>query len=125
MKPMEEEMRLYELGYRLRGDMGDEKALEASELVRKTIEEEQGVIASENKPQKKSLGYPIQKQTYAYFGFSKFVLAAEKITSLKKNLEKLDLLRILINQTKNEGEAAVKRSFRKSGNNPSACSGLP
>jgi ribosomal protein S6 len=99
---MEDETRLYEMGYLLKGDIAEEEALEKSEFVRKTIENEKGLIIQENKPKKQSLGYPVKKHDIAYFGVIKFIFSPEKIPALKKFFEKSDILRMLLSQGKRE-----------------------
>ncbi len=112
MEEKEEKTRLYEFGYVLKGDLGEEKALEISELIRKALEDEQGIIIKENKPQKQNLGYPIKNHKIGYAGFLKFIFPVGKIVPFKKNLEKFDLLRSMISQAKHEGELA-KRSLKR------------
>lgn len=115
--PMETEIRLYEIGYLLKGDIGEEEALEKSEFLRKIIENEKGLIIQENRPKKQNLGYPIKKHAIAYSGSFSFTLAPEKIPVLKKSFEKFDLLRLLLRQSKREKEIlkypAKRRTFRQ------------
>lgn len=110
--PMEEETRLYEMGYLLKGDIDEEEALKKSELLRKIVENEKGLIIQENKPKKQNLGYPIKKYSIAYSGSLKFIFLAEKIPALKKSFEKSDLLRLLLSQSK-RGEEALKYPAKK------------
>jgi len=107
-----EESRTYEAVYLLKGDLGEEKALETGDNLRRLIEDEHGIVSLETKPRKQRLAYNIKKYDTAFFGSLKFVLAAEKVASLKKNFEKLDLLRLLLNQVKYSKET-YKRSFGK------------
>ena len=110
-------MRLYEIGYLLKGDITEEEALEKSESIRKIIEGEKGLIIQENRPKKQNLGYPIKKHNIAYCGSFSFTLAPEKISALKKSFEKFDLLRLLLRQLKGEKESlkhpSKKRAFRQ------------
>ncbi len=112
MNPMEEETRTYEAVYLLKGDLGEEKAFETSDSLRRLIENERGIVSLETKPQKQRLAYPIKKYDTAFFGSLKFILPAEKLASLKKYFEKFDLLRLLLNQVKYSKET-YKRSFKK------------
>ncbi len=113
MNPMEaEESRTYEAAYLLKGDLGEEKALETGDSLRKLIEDEHGIVSLETKPRKQRLAYPIKKYDMAFFGSLKFILSAEKLASLKKNFEKLDLLRLLLSQVKYSKET-YKRSSKK------------
>jgi ribosomal protein S6 len=108
---MEDETRLYELSYLLRGDISDEEALEKSESVRKTVENEKGLIIQENKPKKQSLGYPVKKHDIAYSGVIKFIFSPDKIPALKKSFEKSDILRMLLSQGKRE--EALKQPLKR------------
>lgn len=111
---MEGEKRLYEMGYLLKGDINEEEALEKSELFRKAVENEEGLIVRENKPKKQNLGYPIKGQIAAYSGSLSFIFHPEKIPALKKELEKSDyLLRLLLSQLKYESETLKQPVKRK------------
>jgi ribosomal protein S6 len=112
----ETETKIYEADYILKGDLDEEKALEASESFRKLIENEQGIITQESKPQKQNLGYPIKKHRAGYFGSLKFIFPVEKIQALKNSFEKNDFLRLLLVETKHEkemGQIPLKRQFRQ------------
>ena len=110
---METESKSYKFDYLLRGDLGDEKAFETSEAVRKMIEEGGGIITQENKPQKKTLAYPIKKHDMAYFGLFKIIFPKEKLQALDKSLKKLDLLRLLFSRIKPMQETAKRISKRR------------
>ncbi len=103
---METETRLYEAGYFLNGDMNEEEANAAGESIRKIIEDEKGLVIKENKPKKQLLAYPVKKQNTAYLGSLQFIFPFEKITDLKKSLEKTDPLRLLLTQVKQQKETA-------------------
>lgn len=101
---METETRTYEISYLLRGDLGEEKVQETAEALRQAVEEENGIITQENKPQKQNLSYPIKKHEAAYFGLFKFLFPADKLRSFQKSLLKFDFLRFLLNQIKQPRE---------------------
>lgn len=105
---MEEETRLYEIGYLLRGDMEEDKAVEINEAVKKTIKVELGAIMQEGKSEKKNLAYPIKKQGAAYFNWLRFILPAEKTQSLVKYFGKIDFLRFLLTELKPEKEPSKR-----------------
>jgi ribosomal protein S6 len=109
---MEAETRLYEMRYLLRGDIDEEETLKKSESLRRTIENEGGLIIEENKSKKQNLGYAVKKHDIAYFGSLKFIFSPEKISALKKSFEKSDLLRLILSQPKQEG-GALKKSAKK------------
>lgn len=100
------------MGYLLKGDFSEEEVLKKNESIRKIIEEEKGLIIQEKNPQKQNLAYSIKGQNTAYSGSIKFIFLTEKISSLKKNLEKLDLLRLFLNKKKKEKET-MKRPFKR------------
>ncbi len=112
MNPMEEEKRQYGANYLLRGDIGEEKAAETNALVRKLIEDSGGLISQENGLQKQNLSYSIKKHDTAYFGSIKFIFPPEKIQNLKKSLEKIGLLRVLLTQ-ENQKKETVKYPLRR------------
>ncbi len=120
---MDTEMKTYEADFLLKGDLGEEKALEAGESLRKLIENEQGIITKEFAPKKQNLGYPIKKHMSGFFGYFKFVFPVEKIKSLKNSFEKNDLLRLLLTEAKKEKDlnrSPLKRGFRKISSRPAA-----
>ena len=116
---METEIKAYELGYLLRGDLEEEKTQETSEEIRRMIEEEKGIVTYESKLQKQILSYPVKKRGTAFLGQLKFILPAEKIQSLEKSLKKMDLLRFLLNRIKQPQESGKKLPKRRAIRHPS------
>ncbi len=112
MNPMEEEKRQYGANYLLRGDTEEEKAAETNGLVRKLIEDEGGLITQENGLQKQNLSYFMEKHDTAYLGSLKFIFPPEKIQNLKKSLEKIGLLRVLLTQ-ENQKKETARRPLRR------------
>ena len=112
MNPMEEEKRQYGANYLLKGDVGEEKAAETNGLVRKLIEDGGGLITQENGLQKQNLNYFMEKHDTAYFGSLKFIFPPEKIQNLKKSLEKIGLLRVLLTQ-ENQKRETVRNPLRR------------
>lgn len=109
-------MKTYEADFLLKGDLGEEKAREAGESLRKLIESEQGIITKEFAPKKQDLGYPIKKHVSGFFGYFKFVFPVEKIIRLKNSFEKNDLLRLLLTEAKKEKDlnrSPLRRAVRK------------
>ncbi len=107
------ETKIYETDYILKGDLGEEKAWEIGESLRGLIENGQGIVIQESKPQKQNLGYPIKKHSSCYFGAFKFIFSVDKINSLKINFGRLDLLRLLLVAAKNEKETNQSRFKRR------------
>lgn len=100
------------MNYLLGGDLGEEKSAEKGELVRKLIEDSEGLITRENRPQKQNLSYAVKNQNAAYFGSLEFIFPVEKLQNLEKSLEKSELLRFLLTQKKQKketGRRSVKR----------------
>jgi ribosomal protein S6 len=116
----ETETGLYEACYLLKGDLGEEKALETSEFLRQSIKKNEGIITQENKPKKQNLSYPVARHNDAYFGSIKFIFPVGKIPTVKKFLEKFDLLRLIIlKQLKHEREAVRRPAKRRAVRRPS------
>ncbi len=101
---MDGEIRQYEIGYILRGDLDEERAREIVDAARKAVEGENGIVSYENSPKKQKLAYVIKKHETAYFGIFKISLLAENLLSLKKSFSKLDFLRFSICRAKQAGE---------------------
>jgi len=87
---------VYEIGYLLVPSIPEEKVGEESASVRTLIEEKGGVLIAEEMPKMKPLAYSIsrflnskrERFNQAYFGWIKFELSNEDISSVKSGLDK-------------------------------------
>jgi ribosomal protein S6 len=111
MDPMEEETKTYEASYLLK-DLGEEELAEAVQKMRKMIEDEDGLVVHENRPQKQILAYPIKKKLTANFGSFSFIFPSNRIPALQKSFEKMNLLRLLISHKKPE-KKPTKRLLKR------------
>ncbi len=102
MDSMETETKTYEAAYLLKDDLSEEELAEAVQKLRKMIEDEDGLVIHENRPQKQILAYPIKKNLTANSGSFRFIFPSNKIPALQKSFEKMNLLRLLISQIKPE-----------------------
>ncbi len=105
---MEDESKIYEIGYLLTPLIADDKVSDETNNLRMAIEKFGGVILSEENPKMINLAYSVcksvssQKSRFesAYFGSIKFNLNSEKVKKLKESFDKNDLiLRFLIIKT--------------------------
>jgi small subunit ribosomal protein S6 len=114
---MENEQKIYELGYLLSPLLPEEKLDEEISLLRKAIEDQKGFIMAEARPKMQKLAYLVKKLENAYWGWIKFSVSPESIGVIKNSLEKLKdkVIRFLITETAKEtlAPAPVKRLIRK------------
>lgn len=114
---MENERKIYEIGYLLSPLISEEKLGEEISVLRKIIEDNQGMITAEESPKTRRLAYPIAKAENAYFGWLKFTGSPEVINDIKISLEKLraKIIRFLIAEIAKETIVSVpaKKIARK------------
>lgn len=105
---MENENKIYEIGYLLSPFIPEDKLDEEVFNVRKAIEDSRGFIVSEGYPKRQKLAYTIQrpgkgKFSDAYFGWVKFMAEAASVLDMKNILDKNSvLIRFLIIKTLKE-----------------------
>jgi len=80
---METEQKMYEIGYLLSPLIPEEKLDEEIFVLRKSIEDKQGLIISEGRPKMQRLAYPINKLETAYFGWIKFMAEPSSLPEIK------------------------------------------
>jgi len=80
---MENEQKIYEIGYLLSPLIPEEKLDEEISVLRKTIEDKGGFIMSEARPKIQKLAYPIKKLESAYFGWIKFTADPSSLPEIK------------------------------------------
>ena len=114
---MENERKIYEIGYLLTPLVSEENLAEEAGSLRKLIEDRGGFVINEGQPKTRRLAYPIAKMESAYFGWLKFMASPETIGEIKTSLEKLGakIIRFLITGAVKEEmvSAPVKRIIRK------------
>ncbi|MBI5138626.1 MAG: 30S ribosomal protein S6 [Candidatus Vogelbacteria bacterium] len=105
---MDDETKLYEIGYLLLPMLSEESVPAEMEAIRGIVEKQGGVIESAEVPKSRPLAYPISKKiankrqefTQAYFGFIQFKVISEVVPSIKSEIEKLDnILRMMLVET--------------------------
>ena len=124
--PMDKEIdiksEVYEFGFLLVPEVGDEGAPASFSALKGMIEEVGGQTISDSLPAKMALAYPMDKeidhkhQSYkeAYFGWIKFELEKNKIEGLKAKFDaEQTLIRFLIIKTVKENTLAPKKLKEK------------
>lgn len=107
---MDSETKTYEVAYLLK-DSSEEEIESSAQKLREIIENAEGLIVHESRPQKQILSYPIGQNTTANFGSFGFILTAEKIPALEKSFRQIDLLRFLLFRIKT-GKKSAKRTIK-------------
>ena len=109
-----EKTNTYEMGYLISGKLDPEDIEEHVRDMESIIQGEgKGVITDSQRPQKRRLAYPINKEEHAYFGAINFEVGRSTIIALQKKL-KLDAkflrhLIITVDLKKQAQTAASKR----------------
>ena len=114
---MENEQKVYEIGYLLSPLISEEKLDEEIGSLRKIIEDGGSFIMSEGQPKMQKLAYAVEKNENAYFGWIKFTAGPEILLEIKGSFEKLKekIIRFLIIETVKEtlAPAVSKKIFKK------------
>lgn len=106
-------MKEYELTYLISSELSEEKAKEFQNKITSFVQEEGGVLAGENLLLKRSLAYPIKKETRAYLAVLNFQISPEKLAGLEKKLklEKQIIRYLLLIKAKLKKIRAMRRKF--------------
>ncbi|MBC7074188.1 30S ribosomal protein S6 [Candidatus Parcubacteria bacterium] len=102
-------MRYYELAYLISSKLNQTEIEDLQKKVISILRKEGGVLDEENPTLKRTLAYPIKKETEAFLVSLTFFLDPQKVTSVKKEIEKEGaILRYLIFQKKAPKETKSK-----------------
>ena len=117
----DQETKVYELGYLLLPTIPEEDVSVHYGNLKELVSSTGGEIITDEVPKMIGLTYPMQKVssnvrkkfTSAYFGWTKFLMEADKILKLKKTLDlEPNFLRFLLIKTVKENTIASKRFIR-------------
>ena len=90
-------MKPYELAYLISPDLSDDEAVNLSQKLTASVQENGGKLIEEKKPVKRPLSYLIEKKAMAYLTSFDFSVEAEKISAIRKIIEsEPQILRYLI-----------------------------
>lgn len=110
---MESEQKTYEIGYLLTPLLPEDKAMEEVFALRKAIEDNSGLIMSEDRARMQKLAYPVKQNNSAYFGRIKFYAKPETAGGIKELVGKNDkVIRFLINGAAKEDAPMIPRKIR-------------
>jgi len=102
-------MKYYELIYLISSDLDEKEAKDLSEKVAGFVTELTGIIKSNSEPERKDLGYPINKKLEAFLASLNFSLEPERVADLKKKVEiEKEILRYLVITKKEEKKRPEK-----------------
>jgi len=113
---MENEQRIYEIGYLLSPLIPEEKLDEEIGSLRKLIEDKKGFILNEGRPKMQRLAYPIKKLESAYLGWIKFAAEPTILFEIKNSFKKLSSsIRFLIREIVKEtlAPSSAKKIIKK------------
>lgn len=90
------EAKNYEIAYLINPDIPEDGVFGEAGKITGFIQDAHGVVGRIEEPKKRKLAYPIRKRTSAYFGWTTFTVAPEKIAEIEKRLKlEKDILRSL------------------------------
>ena len=123
MEEKEAKTNIYELGFHLSPEIGDENVAKEFGDVKDLIEKAGGTFVEEEMPHLMPLAYDIskvianKKNVYqkAYFGWVKFELTSDKLAALKTKLDEMTVvIRFIIVKTVRESTLAPNPSYLQS-----------
>lgn len=82
---MTSEPKPYEIAFLLKNE-SEEKIVSVLDEIKKYIENKNGRISEESRPQKRRLAYPIKKEHEAYFGYIKFFSKPEELKEVEEKI---------------------------------------
>jgi ribosomal protein S6 len=116
------DQKVYEVGYLLVPSISEEEVPTTYGNLKELISSLGGVVISDEMPTMIGLAYTMQKTVQnvrskynsGYFGWIKFYMNGEQVTSLKKKLDlDANVIRFLITKTVKENTVAAKRFVNK------------
>ncbi|MBI2121548.1 MAG: 30S ribosomal protein S6 [Candidatus Sungbacteria bacterium] len=111
----------YELAYLLSSSVPDEEVLNWTNKLSRAVTDAGGILRRNEEPYRHRLGYPIRKETQAYFGWMTFTAVPEKLAEIKKSIKSFGaILRSLILEEEKETAAARPIRLRTIKTTPSA-----
>jgi|JI10StandDraft_1071094.scaffolds.fasta_scaffold04984_16 ribosomal protein S6 len=122
MEVKEPKTQVYELGFHLSPEIGDDNVAKEFGDIKSLIEEAGGTFISEEAPHSMPLAYDMEKviankkNTYskAYFGWVKFELTSDKLAELKTKFDEMvTIVRFLLVKTVRESTLAPKKIVQK------------
>lgn len=118
---MNSEAKNYELAYLLSPAIPEDEILTHAGKFTSHIEEIAGVIRHVEEPRKRKLAYPIEKEKNAYFGWTTFSSAPDRLSLFEKMLKQKDgILRYLLLEEEVETRPQILRTipFRPTAGQP-------
>jgi ribosomal protein S6 len=109
-------MRYYQLTYLISPDLSKEELKSLTEKINSLIQEEGGILANSEKPERKDLAFEIKKKNSAFLAGINFYLKPEKIEKLEKKIkseEKILSHLILTKKAKKPKIAERKRKIKR------------
>lgn len=94
---MDTEAKNYEITYLISPDVAEDQVFGEAGKVTTFIQDAHGIVGRIEEPRQRRLAYPIRKSRQAYYGWTTFVIAPERIAEVQKRLAaERNILRSLI-----------------------------
>lgn len=84
---MDPEVKSYEIAYLINPDIAEDGVFGEAGKVTSFIQDAQGLVGRIEEPKKRKLAYPIEKFPNAYFGWTTFAVAPERLAEIEKRLK--------------------------------------
>ena len=99
---MDAEIKNYEIAYLINPDVPEDGVFGEVGKITGLIQDAHGLVGKIQEPKKRKLAYPISKSLYAYFGWTTFAVAPERIANVEKRLrlEKSILRYLMVEEVK-------------------------
>ena len=83
---MDSEVKNYEITYLISPDVAEDQVFGEAGKVTTFIQDAHGIVGRIEEPKQRRLAYPIRKSRQAYYGWTTFVIAPERIAEVQKRL---------------------------------------
>lgn len=94
---MDTETKNYEAAYLISPEVAEEEVFGEAGKITSFIQDAHGLVGRIEEPKKRKLAYPVQKLQNAYFGWTTFAIAPEKLADIDKKIKaEKNIIRYLI-----------------------------
>jgi len=94
---MDSEVKSYEIAYLIAPDIPEDEVFGEAGKITAAIQAAHGLVGKIDEPKKRRLAYPIAKHRDAYFGWTTFSVAPERIADIEKRIKaENSIIRLLI-----------------------------
>lgn len=94
---MSDEIKNYEIAYLINPDIPEDEVFGEAGKITAAVQDVHGLVGRIQEPKPRKLAYPMAKHRDAYFGWTVFAVAPEKLTDIEKRIkQEKSIIRYLI-----------------------------